>query len=371
MAEVSVEKRLGAFQLSISTQIAAHGLTAIFGRSGCGKTTLINTIAGLIAPDSGRIQIGDRLLFDSQQQINLKPEERRLGYVFQESRLFPHLSVQENLLYGYRRAKRQDRKIALGDIVDLLGVKALLARRPDRLSGGEKQRVALGRALLSNPAALLMDEPLAALDLPRKEEVLPFIEKLRDHFGLPILYVSHSMEEIMRLADSMLLISEGKLVAQGTVEELTSRLDLRPLTGRYEAGSVISARVEAQDPDYGMTALSFSGGRLMVPRLDLPLGTGLRLRIRAKDVSLALSAPQDTSIQNILKGVIIERGEESGAQVDILLAVGDTTLWSRVTKRSLAELGLERGSEVFALVKAAAIDRHSLGRGGQKDRFLE
>ncbi|MGO1117388.1 molybdenum ABC transporter ATP-binding protein [Rhodovibrionaceae bacterium A322] len=370
MPEISVQKQLGAFQLSVTAQLPLQGLTAVFGRSGCGKTSLINMIAGLITPDSGRIQVGETLLFDSDAGIDLKPEERRLGYVFQESRLFPHLSVRDNLLYGFKRTRPQDRKIHLDDIVDLLGIAELLTRRPHRLSGGEKQRVALGRALLSNPAALLMDEPLAALDHQRKEEVLPFIERLRDHFGLPILYVSHSMEEIMRLADSMMLISEGSMIAQGTVEELTSRLDLRPLTGRYEAGSVISARITAQDSDYGMTALSFSGGQLMVPKLDQAVGTDLRLRVRAKDVSLALTPPQDTSIQNILKGRIIERGEEMGAQVDILLDVGGTTLWSRVTKRSLAELGLERGSEVYALVKAAAIDRHSLGQGGRGRRFM-
>src|SRR5690606_29489116 len=274
----------------------AAGITALFGRSGAGKTSLVNVLAGLLRPQRGRIVLRGQTLFDSQRGIDLAPERRRLGYVFQEGRLFPHLSVRHNLLYGYRRAPAAERSIGLDRVVGLLGLEGLLERRPGTLSGGEKQRVALGRALLANPRLLLMDEPLAALDQPRKEEILPFIEQLKAELDLPVVYVSHSMPEILRLADTLVLMSNGRIEAVGPLEELTARLDLRPLTGRYEAGAVVSATVAGQDKMFGLTELRFSGGRLKVPHLNLPLGQTLRVRIRARDVSIALTPPLDISV---------------------------------------------------------------------------
>lgn len=368
---MDVTARLGSFAVSAQLACETSGIVAFFGRSGAGKTSLVNMLAGLVQPERGRIAVNGEVLFESARGIDLPPERRRLGYVFQDGRLFPHLSVRRNLLYGYARAPAGERRINLDRVVDLLGLGDLLARRPNRLSGGEKQRVALGRALLANPRLLLMDEPLAALDQPRKEEVLPFIERLRDTLAIPIVYVSHSMAEIVRLADTLVLVSDGRIEAVGAVEDLTSRLELRPLTGRYEAGAVVPARVARQDERYGLTELSFVGGVLRVPRVAVPVGTELRLRVRARDVSLALQPPKEISVLNILPCKVDAIGEEEGAQVDLRLDAGGAPLWARITRRSLEQLGLVPGAQVFALVKAIAIDRSSLGRGGGAGRFLE
>ncbi len=370
MLDVAVEKRLGAFEVDARFSCETSGIVALFGRSGAGKTTLVNMLAGLLRPDRGRISINGTALFDSERGLDLPPERRRLGYVFQEGRLFPHLSVRSNLSYGLRRIAPEERRIGLDQIVALLGLDALLERRPGDLSGGEKQRVALGRALLANPRLLLMDEPLAALDQARKEEILPFIERLRDELTIPIIYVSHAMPEIVRLADTMVLMSEGRVVAVGALDELTSRLDLRPLTGRYEAGAVVTARVEGQDARFALTELSFAGGRLLVPRLELPAGAELRLRIRARDVALALERPHGTSILNVFPCIVRDIGADEGAQVDLRLDAGGAALWARVTRRSLEDLRLKPGSKVYALVKAVAIDRYSLGRSAAAGRFL-
>ena len=361
MLEMDVSARLGDFDISAKLSCQTSGIVALFGRSGAGKTSLVNMIAGLTRPERGRIAVNGTVMFDSETGIDLPSEKRRLGYVFQEGRLFPHMSVRSNLTYGYKRAPHGERQIGIDQVVGLLGLESLLARRPNDLSGGEKQRVALGRALLANPRLLLMDEPLAALDQPRKDEVLPFIERLRDNLSVPIVYVSHSMAEIVRLADTLVLISDGQVEAIGTLEELTSRLDLRPLTGRYEAGAVVRARVE----------LSFAGGILRVPRVEVPLGTELRLRVRARDVALALERPHGLSILNILACRVQDIGSEDGAQVDLRLDAGGAPIWARITRRSLREMHLAPGTPVFALVKAVAIDRTSLGRAVETGRFLQ
>jgi len=371
MLELAVRKRLGDFSIDVNIDCETSGIVAFFGRSGAGKTSLVNMLAGLLRPDAGRIAVDGQVLFDAGQGVDLPPERRRLGYVFQEGRLFPHLSVRGNLIYGLRRAPAAERHTEFDQIVDLLGLEGLVERRPHDLSGGEKQRVALGRALLANPRLLLMDEPLAALDQPRKDEVLPFIERLRDELAIPIVYVSHSMQEIVRLADTLVLISDGRVVATGPLDELTSRLDLRPLTGRYEAGSVIAARVAGHDSEHGLTELVFGGGTLQVAQLDLAPGSEIRVRIRARDVALALEPPRRTSILNVLAGKVRDIGAEAGPQVDVLLDVGGTTLWARVTARSREDLALEPGRQVFALIKSVAIDSHSLGRAGASRRFLE
>lgn len=370
MLKVDVEKNLSSFQLTSRFECDSSGVIALFGRSGAGKSSIVNMLAGLLKPDRGRIEIKDRVLFDSIEDVDVPPQERRLGYVFQEDRLFPHLSVRSNLLYGWKRAPQAERRIELEQVISLLGIEALLERRPSRLSGGEKQRVALGRALLANPHLLLMDEPLAALDQARKEDVLPFIERLRDDFDLPIIYVSHSMEEIVRLADTMVLVSDGQVEAVGAVDDVMGRLDLRPLTGRYEAGAVVTAEISAHDSAFGLTELRFGGGTLRIPLLEAPIGTLLRLRIRARDVSLALTPPSDISIQNIFKARISDIGSETGPQVDLRLDAGGAIVWARITKRALSSLGLAPGKEIFAMVKAIAVDRHSLGRVTGRDRFL-
>ena len=371
MLEVFVQKQLGGFALNVELACETSGIVALFGRSGAGKTTLVNLMAGLIRPDHGRIAINGEALFDAATGCDLPPERRRLGYVFQEGRLFPHMNVRKNLTYGYRRVAPDDRRIGQAQIVALLGLENLLDRRPADLSGGEKQRVALGRALLANPRLLLMDEPLAALDQPRKDEILPFIERLRDELAIPIVYVSHAMDELVRLAETLVLMSDGRIAAVGPIDQLTSRLDLRPLTGRHEAGVVIRARLAGHDRAFGLSDLAISGGRLRVPALSLPIGSELRVRIRARDVALALSPPQDTSILNVLSGQVRELGDEQGPLVDVLINVGNTPLWARITSLSRHKLGLEPGTPVYALIKAVAVDRHALGRAAGQGRFLE
>ena len=370
MLEVDVQRQLGNLALKADFTCRASGITAIFGRSGAGKTSLVNMLAGLLKPDRGRIALAGETLFDSRAGIDIPTERRRLGYVFQEGRLFPHLTVRGNLTYGLKRVPKHERRIELDQVVALLDIEALLDRRPKALSGGEKQRVALGRALLANPKILLMDEPLAALDQPRKDEVLPFIEQLRDEMALPIVYVSHSMQEIVRLADTLVLMSEGEVKAVGSVEELTSRLDLRPLTGRYEAGAVLATTVAGQDKAFGLTDLRFSGGRLRMPHLKLPLGQSLRVRIRARDVSIALSPPENTSILNMIECEIKAMSKDNSPQVDVQLDARGTAIWARITARSCKALKLRPGLKVFALIKSVAIDRQSLGRRDRTARFL-
>ena len=373
MIEVDVRRRLGDFTLDVRFACAESGVIALFGRSGAGKTTVINMLAGLERPDSGRIAVAGRTLFGSEQGIDVPPEHRRLGYVFQDGRLFPHLTVRGNLRYGMRARDDAERRVEFDRVVELLGLDGLLDRRPYRLSGGERQRVAIGRALLASPRLLLMDEPLASLDAPRKDEILAFIERLRNELAIPIVYVSHIMEEVIRLADEMVVLSDGRVAAVGPVEEVTSRLDLRPLTGRYEAGAVLAARVERHDDTFDLTQLAVPSGQLTVARLDLPVGAFLRVRVRARDVSLALEPPRRSSVLNVFRGAVVDIASEPGPLVDVLLNVGgadnNSPLWARITRKSVEELGLAPGLEVYALVKAVALDRHSLGRAPAAGRF--
>jgi molybdate transport system ATP-binding protein len=365
MIEVEVAKRLGGFTLDARFAADETGIVALFGRSGAGKTTIVNALAGLLRPDRGRIAVAGEVLFDSARGIDIAPEQRRVGYVFQDGLLFPHYSVRGNLLYG-RRRNGADTPVGFDQVVALLGLERLLERKPDALSGGEKQRVALGRALLADPRLLLMDEPLASLDAPRKAEILPFIERMRDEFRIPIVYVTHAMDEIVRLADTLVLLSEGRVAAVGTVEDLTSRLDLRPLTGRYEAGAVIRTEVAAHDPAYALTRLVFPGGQINVARLDLPLGAKVRVRVHARDVVLALAPPVGLSIRNSFAARVVEIAPESGPNVDLRLDIGTDAhpvmLWARITRRALEELQLAPGSRLHALVKTVALDRGSFAR---------
>jgi len=357
--EVSVGRRLGAF--SLAAEFAGEGgVTALFGRSGSGKTSVLNAIAGLLRPQSGRIALDGEPLFDAVAGIDLPAHRRRVGYVFQEGRLLPHLSVRQNLLYGRHFGGRSGPG-ALERIVALLGLGALLERRPHDLSGGEKQRVAIGRALLSEPRLLLMDEPLAALDAPRKSEILYYVERMRDELGVPIVYVSHSLEEVVRLADTLVVMSEGRVLESGPVGETMARMELRPFLGRFEGGAVIEARVAEHDLEMGLARLEFPGGTLYAPDVDALVGERLRVRVRARDVSLALERPAAISMLNVLAGTVAAIGEASGASVDVQVDVGGTALIARVTRKSATALGLAPGVPVYALVKSVAIDRHSVG----------
>ncbi len=365
--QVDVRTRLGAFALDARFEAPTSGIIAVFGRSGAGKTSLVNILAGLVRPAEGTVRLDGETLCDAAAGVFVPPERRRFGYVFQEGRLFPHMTVRGNLLYGAARQPADERQRRLDHAVELLSLGGLLARRPRDLSGGEKQRVAIGRALLTAPRLLLMDEPLAALDPGLKGDILPYIERLRDAEGIPIVYVTHTIEEIVRLADTLVLMSEGRVAAVGPVDELMNRLDLRPLTGRYEAGAVLTATVAEHDREHRLTGLAFPGGTLLVPALEAAVGTRIRLRIRARDVSLALERPTDISILNVFSGEVREIGPVTEALVDVLVDAG-APIWARITARSVAQLGLAPGRKVHALVKAVAIDRHSVG--GVRDRPL-
>jgi molybdate transport system ATP-binding protein len=356
---IDIRHRFGSFLLDARFETGS-GLTALFGRSGSGKSTTINIIAGLIRPDRGHVRIDDVTLLDTAHGLFVPRHRRRIGYVFQEGRLFPHLTVRQNLLYGRWFAPRAERSDDLERVVDLLGIEAVLERQPRRLSGGEKQRVAIGRALLANPRVLLMDEPLASLDEARKAEILPYIERLRDQSRVPIVYVSHSLAEVARLATSVVLLAEGRVAAVAPTAEVMHRLDLFPLTGRAEAGAIIEATVQRHDEAFGLTELLSRAGNWRLPRLDVPEGTRLRLRVRARDVMLAKSAPADLSALNILPGVVAAIGTREGPIVEIRLDCNGDALIARLTRYSVERLGLASGSAVYALVKSVALDRRSL-----------
>ncbi len=358
--EVDFKGRAGRFPLSVAFSAEAP-VTALFGRSGAGKTSVMNALAGLLAPESGRIVCAGRVLFDSAARIDVPAAERRIGYVFQDSLLFPHLDVHRNLLYGAPRRQRATPLIAFDRAVDLLALRPFLARMPGTLSGGEARRVAIGRALLSDPRMLLLDEPLSALDAGRRTEILETIERLRDEVRLPIVLVSHSVAEVTRLADTMVIIADGTVLATGGVEEVMNRLDLRPHTGRYEAGSVISCVVDRHDANYGLTVLRFDGGELELPAVEAAAGARVRVRIRARDVTLATERPGQISTRNVLRGTVAAMSDERGAVVDLALDIGQARLLARITRRSRDDLRLRVGSTAWALVKAISLDRRSAG----------
>ncbi|MGE4279432.1 MAG: molybdenum ABC transporter ATP-binding protein, partial [Magnetospirillum sp.] len=313
----------------------------------------------------GRIEVDGRVLFDSQQKVDIPPEHRRLGYVFQDGRLFPHLSVRANLNFGRDRVPESERKVEFDAVVEVLGIEHLLDRRPALLSGGEKQRVAIGRALLASPRILLMDEPLAALDANRKAELLPFIGALSKRFHIPILYVSHSMDEVLSLADTLVLMDQGKMAAIGPTEDLLSRPELRPLTGRWEAGSVIRAKVEGHDKQEGMTRLRFAGGSLVMARNHLALGSTVRLRVHASDVAIALDHPGRVSVRNVLPAKVVSVRQVDPSLVDVILACGETQLWAQISGCAQADLDLKPGADVYAMVKALTIARGEVAETGE------
>ena len=360
MIDVDIEQRLGSFDLKVAFRAEAP-IVGLFGRSGSGKTTVVNALAGTSRPRRGRIVVNGETLFDSARAIDLPPNKRRLGYVFQDGLLFPHLDVESNLLYGLRRAPAAVRVIDPEHVIQLLGLKALLHRLPDKLSGGEKQRVAIGRALLAQPRLLLMDEPLASLDVPRQSEVLRYIEQLRDDLHIPIVYVSHAVGEITRLADTVVLLADGKALAYGPVDEVMGRIDLRPHTGRYESGSVIESVVAGHDLSYGLTTLRFDGGELIVPNVEALVGERVRVRIRARDVSLAIERPAGLSVLNVLSATLVAISGEEGPIVELQLQTGEAALLARITRKSLHELALREGQQVYALIKAVSLDRRSVG----------
>lgn len=351
---VNVGHRLGDFQLD-ARFTAPPGLTALFGRSGSGKSTLVNIVAGLIRPQRGQVTVDGQTLVDTDAGTFVPAHRRRVGYVFQDSRLFPHLSVRQNLLYGrwFARGQGGGSGGASGDVasvVDLLGLAALLDRNPDSLSGGEKQRVAIGRALLARPRLVLMDEPLASLDEARRSEIMPYLERLRDRAGVPILYVSHSVSEVARLATTVVILGDGKVAAVGPVA------DILPLAEAGDGGSVLDAVVARHDEAFQLSVLASAAGELQVPRLAAAVGAPVRAYIRARDVMLSLRPPQDISALNVLSGTVAAIASD-GAQADVRLDCNGAALLARITSKSVERLGLAPGKLVHAVVKSVSFER--------------
>lgn len=351
---VSITGRNGAF--AIEADFAADwGVTALFGHSGAGKTTLLKMIAGTLRPQSGRIAVGDFTLFDAQKGIDLPPERRRIGYVFQEARLFPHMSVRRNLTYARWAGRRQATR-SFDEVVALLGIDPLLDRRPSTLSGGERQRVAIGRALLSDPALLLLDEPLSSLDHARRQEILPFIERLRDESHVPIVYVSHEIDEVARLADEIVLLSAGRVAASGAAADVFPLIDAEGEGG----GVLLEGTVSAYDARYKLAEIDLGGASFQLGDAGLKQDMHVRLRVRARDVSIARKVPQAISIRNLLPVTVtgIEAGEGPNAHVS--LDFRGRRFGARLTRRSVDELALRTGDEVVALVKAVSVDRAAI-----------
>lgn len=367
--ELRYALKLGDFSLDVAFRLPMRGIVGLLGPSGSGKTTLLRCIAGLESRGSGRLIVAGEVWHDDAARVSRPVHEREVGYVFQEPRLFAHLNVRENLEYGQKR--RGSAAIDFAQVVELLGLERLLERAPEELSGGEAQRVAIGRALLCGPRFVLMDEPLAALDRARRDEVLPFFDRLHAELEVPIVYVSHSIDEICRLCDHLVVLRDGKVVADGALQAVLGRIEVGAVAGE-DAGTVLEATVDGHDDGDGLTRLRFSGGEILVPGRVGERGQRLRVRIRANDVSLCRDRPQQTTILNIVPAVIDTLRESGRAMVLVRLKVGTDVLIARITRRSRRELGLAPGDRVLAQIKSAAIrDVPSLGRRSGADGRLD
>ena len=342
---------LGSFVLDAEFSLPSHGVTALFGASGSGKTTLLRLIAGL-ARAPGSLTVNGEVWQDDR--TFLPTHRRALGYVFQEASLFPHLSVRGNLEYGWKRVPAAERRLGFDDVVDWLGLTALLPQPPQQLSGGQRQRVAIGRALLASPRLLLMDEPLSALDSASRAEILPYLERLHRQLELPIIYVSHALDEVARLADTLLLIEAGTITYQGPLVEGLTRLDL-PLAHRDTASTVIDTTVVSHDPVFQLTRVARQGIAFDLPGLHAAPGEPLRVRIAARDVSLTLSMPSQTSILNLLPARIVEIADDAPGQVLVRLELEHAVLLARITRKSAHALNLQPGMAVVAQVKSVAV----------------
>ncbi len=356
MIDIDIRLVLDSFSLDAGFRSAAP-VTALFGRSGAGKSTIVKAVGGLLTPQDGHIMLGDTVVFDSVAGINIPARLRRIGHVFQDARLFPHMTVAKNLAYGGRFTDQKPSAKTRDEVVKLLDIAPLLDRYPAGLSGGEIQRVAIGRALLMSPRALIMDEPLASLDGRRKAEILPYLDRLTAESRVPILYVSHALDEVMRLASALVLVEAGRVLASGPVEEVMARADLAAATGGEDAGAVLAAVIARHDEDYKLTYIEIAGQEVMVPRVAAPPGHAMRLLIRAGDVVLAARRPEGLSTRNILSGHIEAIAVGEGAYADIAVDIGGARLRARITRQAMDELGFKIGAPVFALIKSVAIGR--------------
>lgn len=381
MSALAIDIRLSRddFFLRFDAELQLDGITAVFGPSGAGKTTLLRVVAGLEKRAVGQVALGGEVWQDTDRRVMVPAHARHLGYVFQDGRLFPHLSVEGNLLFAAQRSRRQNRSGQAGQagqagrggharevgaraapehsmsaVVKALDLKDLLGRKPDTLSGGEIQRVAIGRALLAAPRVMLLDEPLSALDVRRKAEIIPYVERLAGDFGVPVLYVTHNVDEVARLASSMVLLAEGRLAAMGGVAEILERVELWPITGRLEAGSVLEA-IAGETRD-GITSLGVEGETLRVPALGVGAGTPVHLRVQARDVAISMERPERLSIRNVLPARLVGIEFTEPPFVELLLDVHGQHLRSRVTREAVEDLGLREGQAVFALIKSVAFE---------------
>lgn len=355
MLQVALRKQRGGFVLDAAFTAPAPAVVALFGPSGCGKTTLVNIVAGLLAPDAGRIEIDGEVLCDTAAGFSVPAERRRIGYVFQDARLFPHLNVRGNLEYGFSRNRGSTGRMAIDDIIGLLGLAPLLARRAHMLSGGEKQRVAIGRALLAQPRLLLFDEPLASLDAPRREEVLPYLERARDRFAIPMIYVSHQFEEVLRVATHVVALDGGRVTTEGTLTEVALDPALQRLVGAEAIGAVIDGEVLGADEPRGLAQVRVGSGRISMPGLPLAAGARVRVQVLARDVILATRAPDGLSVRNVLAGRIARITAE-GEHTDLVeVDAGGASLLARVTRSATRQLALTPGAPIWALVKAVSI----------------
>ena len=357
MIHTRLKLNYSGFALDVDLQLPGRGVTALYGHSGSGKTTCLRCIAGLEQAGQGFIQVNDEVWEDSDKGIFVPPHKRALGYVFQEASLFPHLSVRANLEFGLRRIPRQQRRVDMAHATELLGIGHLLDRDPQNLSGGERQRIGIARALLTSPKLLLMDEPLAALDTQRKNEILPYLQRLHDELDIPVLYVSHSQDEVARLADHLVLLSNGKALASGAIGETLARLDL-PLALGDDAGVVIEGHVSAYDADYQLLTLQLPNTDLSIRVAHSPMAEGqaLRCKVQARDVSLSLQGVEQSSILNRLPVTVIsEIGADNAAHVLIRLNAAGTPLLARITRYSRDQLGVHPGQQLWAQIKAVAV----------------
>ncbi len=347
----------GEFKLDVDLELPAAGITVFFGHSGSGKTTLLRCIAGLQQAAQGFLEINGSIWQDSGRGLFLPTHKRPLGYVFQEANLFPHLTVRDNLHFGLKRLKKKPDLTNLEQTVELLGIDHLLERLPERLSGGERQRVAIARALALNPEILLMDEPLASLDFKRKQEILPFLSRLHQQLDIPVLYVTHSQQEVAQLADTLVIMENGHILAAGPLSETQNRLEVALIQDR-DATTVWQATVAEHEPEYHLTQVAFAGGFLSLPAMEAKIGTPLRVQIYARDVSIALEAPVATSILNVLPAIITDLADNQGGQSVVMLKVGSETLLAHITRKSALLLGLHTGMSVFAQIKGTSTLTH-------------
>lgn len=352
--QIQLQGRFGAFRLDVALQLPGRGVTVLYGGSGSGKTTLLRCMAGLEHAARGTLMVNGESWQDDAANVFIPAHRRAIGYVFQDAVLFPHLSVRCNLEYGLNRISKANRRVPFDQAVDLLDIRPLLARYPARLSGGEQQRVAMARALLSSPSLLLMDEPLASLDIPLKREILPYLERLHDELNIPMLYVTHSPDELVKLGDYLVMLDGGRVTGQGSLTLMLTRLDGLPRFTE-EPGAIVEARVANHDATEGLTHLEFQGGHLRVPLGTLPVGHRMRCRILPTDVSLALTQACDTSVLNILPATVrdLKVGYDS-TQVLVQLDIGGTALLARITRYSCERLALRPGLPVYAQIKAVA-----------------